>query len=179
MCGRPQNIYLYGWWFTYQLSLKFHNLNWSNLIEWISFWICNVESGKYSNASAPNISLTDILNLLNIIKFVKSLIIPGFRYMRDYYKGREMHEIDFNVHHFWKAKWMSCDESMPIDSQMHMPIFFRAKGVIELQNATCAHYIKNNSPLKLVKRASFSSRDLDQTIFWPFRGIVNSVGMPC
>ena len=60
--------------------------------------------------------------------------------MRDYYKGREMNEIDFNVHHFWKEKWMSCDETMLIDnpwSLAHPPDahanLYSCKSVIELK----------------------------------------------
>ena len=91
--------------------------------------------------------------------------------MRDYYKGREMNEIDFNVHHFWKEKWMSCDETMLIDNPWSLAHpdahanLYSCKKCNRIENATCAYYIKNNSPLKVVQGAGFSSRDLDQTIF--------------
>ena len=78
-----------------------------------------------------------------------------------------MNEIDFNVHHFWKAKWMSCDETILIDnpwSLVHPDAHANlcsCKKCNRIENATCAH----NSPLKLVKGAGLFSRDLDQTIF--------------
>ena len=67
--------------------------------------------------------------------------------MRDYYKGREMNEIDFNVHHFWKEKWMSCDETMLIDNPWSLAHpdahanLYSCKKCNRIEHATCAYYI--------------------------------------